>query len=143
MIFDRHNRYSDAQDITASAPSDDLIDLGIERRPGTGENIYLVAIVDTAFTDAGSDSTVTITVESDDDAGFGSATTVFTLGTFGALAAAGSRLIARLPAEALFEQFHRLQFTVANGNLTTGAITAFLTHDIDAFTAYQKGYTIS
>lgn len=153
MIIDRHNRYSDEQVITGSAGSTDIVDLGTfttadgtvssERRIGTGQNLYLVAIVDEAFTDPGSDSTVTITLESDSDAGFGGPTTVFTLGTFGALAAIGSRLVARLPVDALFEQFHRLFYTVANGDLTTGKITAFLTHDIDAFTAYPDNVTVS
>lgn len=143
MIIDRHNRYSDEQVITATAASEDLVDLGTERRIGTGEPLYLVAIVDEAFTDAGSDSTVTVTLETDATAAFPSATTLFTLGTFGALAAIGSRLIARLPAEGLFEQFHRLQYTVAGGDLSTGKITAFLTHDIDAFTAYPDNVQIS
>ena len=143
MIIDAQNQYSDAQAITASAASENLIDMGSERRIGTGQNLYLVAIVDVAFTDAGSDSTVTITIEADALAAFGSPTTIQTIGTFGALSAIGARLIARLAPEALFEQFHRLFYTVANGNLTTGSITAFLTHDIDAFTAYPSGFTIS
>lgn len=143
MYVDAQNLFSDAQAITATAASDNLIDFGSARDIAVGRELYVVIIVDTAFTDAGSDSTVAVTIETDDNAAFSSATTIQTIGTFAALSAAGTRLIARLQPEAGWEQYVRLQYTVANGNLTTGALTAFLALDIQAFTAYPIGYTVS
>jgi len=143
MIIDSQNLFSDEQAVTAAAASTNLIDLGTERRPGTGENLYIVAQVDEAFTDAGSDSTLLVELESDDNVAFSSPTVRQTIGTFAALAAAGSRLIARYAPETLNERFIRLKYTPANGNLSTGKVTAFVTKDIQAFTAYPDGFTIS
>lgn len=143
MILDAQNLFSDAQTVTASAASTNLIDLGTERRIGTGEPIYFVVQLDEAMSDVGSNSTATVTIQSDALAAFGSPTTRQTIGTFAAESAAGSRLIARLAPEALFENFIRAYYTVANGDLATGKFTAFLTKDIEAFTAYPDGFTIS
>jgi hypothetical protein len=143
MYLDAQNLFSDAQAITASAASTNLIDFGSARDIGVGRELYLVVVVDTTFTDAGSDSTVTVTLETDDNEAFSSATAVQTIGTFAALTAAGSRLVARLQPDAGWEQYVRAYYTVANGNLTTGALTAFLTTDIQAWTAYPIGYTVS
>ncbi len=143
MYVDAQNLFSDAQAVTASAASTNLIDLGSARDIGVGRELYFVVIVDVAFTDAGSDSTVTVIIQTDDNSGFGSAVTAQTIGLFAALTAAGSRLIARLAPEAGWEQYIRAFYTVANGNLTTGSLTAFLTTDIQAWTAYPIGYTVS
>lgn len=143
MYVDAQNLFSDAQAITASAASTNLIDFGSARDIGVGRELYLVVVVDVAFTDAGSDSTVAVTVQTDDNAGFASATTVQTIGTFAALTAAGSRLVARLQPDAGWEQYVRVYYTVANGDLTTGSLTSFLTTDIQAWTAYPIGYTVS
>lgn len=144
MYIDAQNLFSDSQAITASAASDNLIDLGIDgRNIGVGRELYLMVIVDVAFTDASSDSTVTVTLETDDNEGFSSATAIQTLGTFAPLSAVGARLVQRLVVTDDYERFIRLQYTVANGNLSTGSLTAFLALDIDAFTAYAIGFTVS
>lgn len=143
MYVDAQNLFSDAQAITASAVSTNIIDLGSARDIGVGRELYLVVLVDTAFTDAGSDSTVQVDIQTDDNAAFASATTLKTVGTFAALSAVGSRLIERLNPDLAWEQYIRLNYTVANGNLTTGSLTAFLTVDVHAWTAYPIGYTVS
>ena len=144
MYVDAQTLFSDAQAITAAAASTNLIDLGAANvNLGTGRDVYLVAVVDVAFTDSGSDSTLTVALEMDTAAAFSSATTAQTIGTFGALSAIGARLIAKLQPEAITERFIRLQYTPNNGNLTTGSLTAFLTEDIQAFTAFPDGFTIS
>lgn len=144
MLIDAENRYSNAQAITSAVASANIIDHGIARDIGTGENLYLVAVVTTAFTDTGSNSTLTVTLETDNDEAFGSPTLAAqTLGTFGALSAIGATLIARLQPGAVNERYSRLYYTPNNGDLSAGAITAFLTHDIQKFVAYANGYTIS
>lgn len=144
MILDAHNLFSDAQAVTASAASTNIIDLGAVRDLGTGENLYIVVLVDTAFTDSGSDSTIAVTVETDDNEAFSSPSlSRMALGTFAALSAAGSRFVARLQPERINERYMRVYYTAANGNLTTGAFTAFLTKDIYAYTSYADAITIS
>lgn len=144
MIFDAQNLFSDAQAITATAVSTNIIDLSdLERRIGTGENLYIHVNVDIAFTDAGSDSTVQVELQADALEGFGGPTNVQDIGTFAALSPIGARLIARIAPEILTERFIRLNYTVANGNLTTGSLTAGVTKDIAAFTAYPSGFLVT
>lgn len=143
MFLDAHNLFDDNAEHLTTEASTNLIDLGAVRNMGVGEDIYFVIQVDTAFTDGSSNSTMAITLETDDNASFSSATTAQTIGTFAALAAAGTRLIAKLQPNAINERYLRVKYTVANGDLSTGKFTAFLTKDIDAFTAYPDGITIS
>ena len=143
MFLDAHNLFSDAQAITASAASTNIIDLGAIRDLGVGENLYVVVQFDVAFTDASSNSTVVPTVETDDNASFSSATTGMTLGTFAALTAAGTKLVARLQPGKVNERYMRVYYTVANGDLTTGSFTAYLTKDVQAYTSYADAVTIS
>ncbi len=144
MILDALNRFSNAQALTATAASTDIIDLrSVERRIGTGRNLYIIVNVDVAFTDAGSDSTIQVELQSDALEAFGSATNRQDLGTFAALAAIGTQLIVRIDSGILTERFIRLNYTTANGNLTTGSVSAFIALDVDGFTAYPSGFTIS
>jgi hypothetical protein len=143
MIADAQNLYADDQAITATAVSENVIDHGVARNLGVGERIWLIVIVTVAFTDAGSDSTVAVTLETDDNVGFGSATVTKTLGTFAALSAVGTRFAVPLGVDEIDEQFSRLNFTVAGGSLTTGSLWAALVKDIGAFTAYPDNITIT
>lgn len=143
MMIDRQNQFSSAQAVTATAGSTDIIDLASAgRNVGVGEIVYIVVIVTAAFTDVGSDSTVAVTLETDDNTSMSSPTTIQTIGTFSALAAAGTRLISRLPV-ATYERYIGIRYTVAGGNLSTGSITAFLCKDIDAYTSYANNYTFT
>ena len=149
MILDSQNIYSDSQAVTASAGSTNQIDHGplasgnLGRDLGTGQRLYLVVSVTVAFTDAGSDSTVTASLQVDDNAAFASPTTAVTLPVFAALSAAGSTKVGALPPFDVDEQFSRVFYTVANGNLTTGSFDAFLVQDIQRFKAYADAVTIS
>jgi len=144
MILDSLNLFSDAQALTATAVSTNSIDLGATSIDlGSGENLYVHLNVDVAFTDAGSDSTVTVTLVTDDNAGLSSATAVQTLGTFAALSAIGTKIIARIQPNLTLERYVGLNYTLANGNLTTGSITAVLAHGVDTSKAYADNITIS
>ena len=146
MLYDIQNTFSTAQAITATANSTNYIDLGLAgRNIGVGEELYLVMIVTTAFTDSGSDSTVTPSLVTDDNTSFSSATTIRTFDTLAALTAVNTTRLYKLEpftAAGIYERYIQLAYTVANGNLTTGAITAFLSKDVQAWKAYGVGYTI-
>jgi hypothetical protein len=142
MIIDAQNRYSNAQAITSAAASTNIIDHGAVRDLGTGENLYVVVVVTTLMADDSSNSTITVKLQtSADDSTFG--TDAQTLGTFAAVSAAGTMIIARLAPGAINLRYSRLYYTPANGDLSGGAFTAFLCHDIAKFVAYPDNITIS
>lgn len=143
MIVDAQLLFSDAQAITAPAASTNLVDFRAVRDIGLGENLYVVTTVDVAMTDAGSDSTLQVDLETDDSASFGSPALGQILYTLPAVSAAGRIFIARIQPGALNERFARLNYSPANGNLTTGSFTSFITHDIQKFVAYADNITIS
>jgi hypothetical protein len=143
MYLDRQNQFSSAQAVTAAAASTDSIDLGAIRNLGVGEALYAVVVCTVAMTDAGSDSTLAVTLETDDNSGFSSAVTRQTIGTFAAVSAAGTRIVTRLQPDVINERYLRITYTPTGGSLSTGSFTAFLTHDIDAYTSYADAITIS
>lgn len=144
MYLDAHNLFSDAQAITSSAASTNLIDLGVANRNlGVGQPVYVVVQCDVAMTDASSNSTVAVTIEQDTAAAFSSATAVQTIGTFAAVSAVGTRIFAAIQPDAITERYIRVYYNVANGVLTTGSFTAYLTDNVQAEFEYPDGFTIS
>ncbi len=141
MYVDKENLYSSAQAITSAVASTNIIDHQAIRDLGTGQDIYVVSICDVAMTDGSSDSTVVVTLETDDAEAFSTATTAQTIGTFGALSAIGTVVFAKLGL--LNERFSRIKYTPGGGDLTTGSFTTFLTVNMHRWIAYAKGYTIS
>ena len=141
MLVDAKLLYSDAQAITAAAGSTSTLDFNEARDLGVGEPLYIVVLVDTAFTDAGSDSALAVALEMDSTESFTPDYTR-TLFTFPALSAAGSVKIARISPDDMDLRYSRLLYTPSNGNLTTGAVTAFITHDIQRYKAYADNITI-
>lgn len=145
MILDAQTLFDEqAQHLTTGA-STNLLDLGpgANRNLGVGNRLYVVAVVTTAMTDSGSDSTMTLTLETDSAAAFSSATTAQTIGTFSAASAAGTRLVVALNPDAIVERYLRVKYTVANGDLTTGKFSVFIVNDIDAVTYYPDAVTIA
>jgi len=142
MYVDSQLLFSDAQAVTATAASTNTIDFGAVRDMGVGEQLYVVALVDVAFTDSGSDSTLAVALETDSTTSITPDATR-TLFTFSALSAAGTVKIAALGPDDINLQYAQLKYTPANGNLTTGSITAFITHNIQKYTSYADGITIS
>jgi hypothetical protein len=144
MYLDSQLLFSDAQAVTAAAGSTNTIDLSAVRDIGTGENLYLVLIVDVAMTDGSSDSSVTVAIEGDSTDSFTPDATENVL-LIPAVSAIGYKAIARLNPGSLPLQYRyiRLKYTPNNGNLSTGSFTAFLTHDVDKYKAYADNVTIS
>lgn len=144
MYLDKQNLFSDAQAITSAAGSTNTIDLGAVRDIGTGEDLYVFVSVDVAFTDSGSDSTLTVTLQGDstDTITPDGAQDLFTIP---ALAARGDIFFARLnPGSAPLQyRYIRLLYTPNNGNLTTGTVTAGLVKDIAKFKSYARGYVVA
>jgi len=148
MYLDAKNEFSDAQAVTSTAISSNVIDLGATntlKDIGTGQDVYLVVSTQTAATDSGSDATLTVTLESDSTANLATSATVhFSTGAlaFAAFSPAGSVLAAvKLPA-GNYERYVGVRYTVASGPLTAGKFDAFLTTDVQAWRAYADNVTI-
>ena len=137
MIIDAFNEFSDAQAVTSTAISENVIDLGpvddnATRDIGTGEEIYLVVVTQTPATDSGSDATLAVTLESDSDAALSTSPTVhFSTGAlaFGKFSPAGTVLACVELPFGSYERYLGVRYTVASGPLTAGNFDAFLTRD--------------
>ena len=150
MYLDAKNEFSDAQAVTTTAISSNVvIDLGsvnATKDIGLGEPLWLIVLTNTLVTDSGSDATLTVTLESAADAGLTLGPVVhYTTGAmaFGTFSPAGTVLVAiRLPS-ADYKRYVGIRYTVANGPLTAGKFDAFLTHDIQKWKSYADNVTIA
>jgi hypothetical protein len=149
MLLDAHNLFSDAQSITTGSDSgngvlsENTIDLGLAgRNIGVGEDLYVVVVCDLAMTSSGSNDTLDVRLVTAAYAALNSPTTLQTIGTFPAVSAAGTKISAKI-APATFLQYIGLLYITNGDALTQGKFTAFLTHDIDAYTSYADNITIS
>lgn len=159
MILDSQLRFSGSmaadgvvtgQALTATAISTNVLDL---RAPGStpalvdeaiGEwGLTLIVKTTTAANGADAAKTLTITLESDSDAGL--STSVTNHGSSGAIT--GATLVAnyvawrhRLPF-GNYERYLGLRYTVSAG-FTAFGIDAFLTPDVDRNIQYPNNYTI-
>jgi hypothetical protein len=161
MILDSQAEFSDAQAVTSTAISTNVLDLfsvlagaGASISPnaridiGDDDAPYIVVQTQTAATDTSSDATLTVTVESADDAGL--TTNAIVHHSTGALAFAtfspqGAQLVKlRLPRHAAgYRRYLGVRYTVASGPLTAGNFDAFLTPNVDAQRpTYKSGFTV-
>ena len=158
MFVDTQAEFSDAQAVTSTAISSNVMDLQAALGAGTniaggntvldigqGEDVYLVVTTQTAITDTGSDATLVVTLESALDAALSSSPVVH-LATatlaFATYSAAGSQiLVAKLPI-ADYKRYLGVRYTVASGPFTAGAIDAFLTKDIQRAKIYKSAITV-
>lgn len=142
MILDNNLLFSNAQAITSTADSS-VLDLGVARNLGIGEQLFLFVLITEAFADgSGTDATCTISLNTDDNASLSSDTARRTLFTISHGATAGTIYYIPLTPET-YERYAALVYTVANGPFSTGKITAGIVKDIQAFTAYAAGYSVS
>lgn len=143
-MFDLQNRFSNAQAVTAAADSTDMIDLGAARDIGTGKSLFIVVFVDVSMTDSSSNSTITVALQGDSTSTMTPDSSV-NLFTIPATTAAGTKFIYRLdPSMAPLQyQYINLKYTPANGDLTTGSFTAYLSENVEVLKAYPDAITIA
>ncbi|MFQ6256115.1 Bbp16 family capsid cement protein [Yersinia enterocolitica] len=143
MILDKLLMFSEAQAVTATAASTDVIDLGpikgTKRDIGVGEPIEFWAMVNTTATAAGA-ATLNVQLQTSTD----NATWV-TLFDSGSLAlaslVAGKRILStKVPQGVL--KYLRVNYVVGTGPLTAGAFTAGMNLDVDANTHYATAFTV-
>lgn len=124
MLIDAHNMFSDAQDVTVSAESDNVVDLLAARR-GAGEKLQIACNVQTTFVGG---TSIAVSLQSSAAAAFGSYTTHWTGPAIGvASLAAGYRFeLPDLPDD--IARYVRLYYTVV-GTFTAGYLDAALVKD--------------
>ncbi|WP_442801398.1 Bbp16 family capsid cement protein [Serratia rubidaea] len=147
MILDYLNMFSQAQAVTASAASTDIIDLGPlyagndVRDIGPGYPVEFFSQV-AANAAAGGSATVTISLQTSKTSDFASATTLLQTG---AIAVAdlkvGYRYVGTVPHGV--QRYLRVNYAVATGPLTAGAFTSGLLLDADAQRSYASAFKIT
>ena len=149
MILDSLLEMADAQAVTATAISSNVIDLGpvadnATRDIGTGEDTYLVISVDTTFT-AGGAATLTAALVSDSTVNLATSPTTHATPLNAVAVAslvAGTQYALKLPPGS-YEQYLGIQWTVGTGPMTAGKINAFLTKDAQLYRAYADRQPIA
>lgn len=137
MILDKLLMLSEAQAVTASAASTDVIDLGpidgTRRDIGVGYPLELFVNVNTTATAAGA-ATVNFQLQTSPDN-----STWTTLTSSGDLAltalTAGKRVMSQKVPQGV-QRYLRLNYVVGTGPLTAGAFTAGINLDVDNNSPY-------
>jgi hypothetical protein len=143
MILDNLLKFSDAQALTTTAVSTNVIDLGLDRDIGIGEPMALVVTVGVAADFTTGDETYQVTLQTATDAAFTSPITVIASAAInGDELAAGTSVV--LPMGFTNLQYLRVNYTLA-GTTPTATVDAFLQplSMIDGTRTYANGYTIA
>jgi hypothetical protein len=122
MFLDKETILSEDQALTTTANSTNVVDLsGVDTKDvAPGEPLDLLVQVTADLTGG---TSVAVTVETDDDEAFGSATTVATSAAIAAATlVAGYRFAVALPAQGL-ERYLRLTYTIV-GTFSAGTVSA-------------------
>lgn len=142
MFLDKQQQFSDAQALTATAVSTNVIDLGVDRDIGKGEPMAIVVTVGVAADFTSANETYQFVVQTDNDEAFGSITThVQTAAINGDELTAGSKVV--IPLGHTNERYLRMNYVLA-GTTPSVTIDAYLQpmSMIDGVTDYASGYAI-
>lgn len=139
--LDAQHLFSDAQAVTTTAVSTNVIDLGGDHNVGIGEPMAVVVCVDVALDDSDADETYVITLQTGSTA---TPTTVIATKTATRGDAAGTKYVLGVPADTSGERYLRLNFT-HGGTSPSATYTAFLIPQnmIQNYVSYPDGFTIS
>lgn len=153
MWTDALLQLASAQAVTATAVSQNAIDLGTARDIGAGEPLYAVITVDQTVTAAGA-ATVNFQLITGSGVGGGvinaGITVLSQTDAIGkAELTAGRRPIvmkitrSQLLGQPIGQRYLGMQFTVGTGPLTAGQFTVNIVHDVqDLSKLYPSGFTV-
>lgn len=120
MLFDVKNLFSNAQAITATAASTNIIDRGDNKDVGAAGDIPLCIQVTESFNNL---TSLAVAFQTDSDSAFGSPTTLFTVTVpLASLVAGYIAPVIVVPKDC--ERYLRLNYTVTGTAPTTGKVTA-------------------
>jgi len=149
MLLDSLLKLSDAQAVTATAVSTNVIDLSQSRDIGVGEDIYVNIGVDTSVTAAGA-ATVTFEVVTSSDSGLASPNVLVATGAIGKAELTAGRapisvclppsVYAALPTG---QRYLGVRYTVGTGPLTAGAFTCYVSNtEVHGGKYYASGFNV-
>lgn len=158
MFIDQQFELSDSQAVTSTAISANVVDLfstdvgaGSNISPnarldiGQGESLYLIVQTAVTCTDVSSDATLTITLESADNAALSTNPQVHfstPVIPFASFATAGTVLVTIAIPPGLYRRYLGVRYTVASGPLTAGAFDAFVTPTLQLNRIYKSAFTV-
>mgnify|MGYP005991332567 FL=1 len=142
MILDSLLKFSDAQALTATADSTNVIDLSNDRDIGKGEPMALVVTVGVAADFTTGDETYQFQLETDDNAAFSSATVIGDVTVAAANLAAGDKVV--IPLGHSNERYLQARY-VLGGTTPSVTVDAYLQplSMVDASATYASGYSIT
>lgn len=125
-ILDKQLEFSDAQAVTATAASTNVIDLdtAAPNIGSSGTPIYAEVRVNTTCTSGGSATIDAVLQHSTDNSTF---TTLVAPAQVAVAAATAGTVIMRVPLPAKHNRYLRINYTIGTANLTAGKFDAFLT----------------
>lgn len=127
-ILDKGLEFSDAQAVTASAASTNVLDLGVVApNTGRGSNQMYLQIVVNTTADASGSATVAFALEdSADDSSFAVVPGV-SVAAIGKATLVAGYIVLTIALPPRLRRYIRVYYTVATGPLTAGKFDAFLT----------------
>ncbi len=149
MILDTQTKLSDAQALTVTAISNNVLDLRNSASPalvdeGLESGVWLILLVTTTFTAAGA-ATLTASLVSDSVVGLAASPTVhFTTAAIPVAQMVAGATLARvqLPSGD-YERYLGMSYTVGTGPFTAGVLSAFLVLDPQRNVTYPGGFTVA
>ncbi len=144
MYIDKLLLMSNAQALTATAASTDVIDLkNGENNLGIGTPMSVVITLDVAADDTTGDETYVAALETDSTSAFSSAATLGSV-TITRGDVAGTKYVIALPADTNCEQYVRLNYTLG-GTTPTVTVTAMMMPScmIQNDVTYPGGFVVS
>lgn len=143
MILDKENAFSESQSLTGTSlvASTNLIDLSAVRQIGAGNQQPVLVVNFEA--QGGTTPTMTLALQTDDNASFSSAATPITYLSAAAAAswAAGSQVKFPLPMAGL-ERYVRLAYTMG-GTSPTATVSAHLALEAQDDVKYPSGFSVA
>jgi hypothetical protein len=142
MILDSLLKFSDAQALTATADSTNVIDLGIDQDIGIGEPMALVVTVGVAADSTTGDETYQFQLETDDNAAMTSSTVIGDVTVAAANLTVGDKVV--IPLGHSNERYLQARY-VLGGTTPSVTVDAFLQplSMVDGTVTYASGYSIT
>ncbi|EAN4946461.1 hypothetical protein BVD23_12110 [Salmonella enterica] len=137
MILDKLLMFSEAQAVTASAASTDVIDLGpidgTRRDIGVGYPLEFWAMMNATAT---ADGAATVNVQLQTSPDNSTWTTIYDSGALALAALTAGKRVASVKVPSGVLRYLRVNYSVGTGPLTAGAFTSGINLDVDANTPY-------
>ncbi len=142
MYLDSQLQFSNAQAVTSTADSTNVVDLGVDHDIGKGEPMAVVITVGVAADFTTGDETYNFIVETDDNAAMTSSTIIGNVSVLTPLLTAGDKVV--IPLGHLNERFLQVVYTTG-GTTPTITVDAYLIpmSMIDGVTNYADGFNIT